>query len=319
MALHIVRFRHQDQVRWGLDQRTSVLPLDVPCTTTGELLGLGYAGIENVVDKSLIPIPTKEVEILSPITNSAKVLCQGANYRHHMIDSGINPDAKTFNMFFTKSAASMTGPAGQIIKPKHVRLLDYEIELTLVLARRTQGPVSVTAANLHDYVAGICIGNDVSARDVQIPQMQFHKGKSYRTFCPLGPVLCLLNQSEMHYLDEMQLTLSVNGECRQDDNSANLVFKPSETLTELSRIHDFEPGDVLMTGTPSGCALGLPPPLVVKLTGLLPEVTKWSLFTKTQLRRMQYLNVGDCVESTIVSRDGRINLGRQSHMIGVET
>lgn len=318
MALHIVRFRHRDQVRWGLDQQTGILPLDLPCTTTGELLGIGYVGIEKLIDKFATPIAVEEVEVLSPITAPAKVLCQGANYRQHMIESGMDPDAKRFNMFFTKSAASITSPSGRIIKPKHVRLLDYEIELTLVLAKRTEGSVNVTAANLHEYVAGICIGNDVSARDIQIPQMQFHKGKSYRTFCPLGPVLCLLDRNEMHYLDEMQLKLFVNGECRQDDSSANLVFKPSETLTELSQIHDFEPGDVLMTGTPSGCALGLPPPIVVKITGLLPEAAKWSLFTKSQLRRTRYLKPGDSVESTIVSRDGRIDLGRQYHAIGVE-
>src|SRR3990167_2931469 len=127
-----------------------------------------------------------------------------------MIDSGIDPDAKRFNMFFNKSTASITGPVGNIIKPPHVTLLDYEIELTLVLGARTSGPVAVTNDNLHEYVAGICVGNDVSARDIQIPQMQFHKGKSYRTFCPLGPVLCLLDANEMHYLNGLQLTLAVN-------------------------------------------------------------------------------------------------------------
>ena len=85
-------------------------------------------------------------------------------------------------------------------------------------------------------MAGICIGNDVSARDIQIPQMQFHKGKSYRGFCPLGPVLCLLEQDELHYLDDLQLELRVNGQVRQSDSTRNLVFKPAETLSEFSQI-----------------------------------------------------------------------------------
>lgn len=315
MALSLVRFRHHDLVHWGLLEGGSILPLNLPDLITGELVAMGYDGVQRLVDRTVTPLPVSAVELLSPITSDAKVLCQGANYRQHMIDSGMDPDDKQYNMFFTKSSASITAPVGRIVKPRHVQLLDYEIELTLVLGKATSGPVQVTAANLHEYVAGICIGNDFSARDIQIPQMQFHKGKSYRTFCPLGPVLCLLHKDEMHYLDEMELRLTVNGKTRQADSSANLVYKPAETLTEYSQIHDFAPGDVLMTGTPSGCALGLPAPALVRMSALLPEAKKWELFLKGQKRRPQYLKAGDRVESTIVSRDGRLNLGTQSHVI----
>ena len=315
MALHIVRFEAANHIQWGVLDANQVRPLNVACTTTQALLEMGREAILEAAKESGAPLELDSLMLLSPITTPTKVLCQGANYRQHMIDSGMDPDAKAFNMFFTKSAASVTGPSGSIVKPRRVTLLDYEIELTLVLGKRTNGPVKVTESNLHEFVAGICIGNDVSARDVQIPQMQFHKGKSYRTFCPLGPVLCLLDSSEMHYLNEMQLTLTVNGGVRQQDSTANLVFKPAESLTEYSQIQDFEPGDVLMTGTPSGCALGLPSPMAVRISGLLPEAKKWQLFIKSQRRRDQYLKVGDKVESTIVSRDGQINLGRQSHFI----
>jgi 2,4-diketo-3-deoxy-L-fuconate hydrolase len=290
----------------------------VACNTTQALLEMGRDAIRQAASAAGDPIAADKVKFLSPITAPGKVLCQGANYRQHMIDSGVDPDAKAFNMFFTKSTASITGPGGAIIKPRHVTLLDYEIELTLVLGKRTNGPVKVTDSNLHEYVAGICIGNDVSARDVQIPQMQFHKGKSYRTFCPLGPVLCLLEPGEMHYLNELQLTLTVNGAIRQQDSTSNLVFKPAESITEYSQVQDFEPGDVMMTGTPAGCALGLPSPVVVRLSALLPEAKKWELFLKSQRSRKQYLKAGDTVESTIVSRDGKINLGRQSHVIASE-
>ncbi|MGP0174863.1 fumarylacetoacetate hydrolase family protein [Pseudomonas sp. NCHU5208] len=316
MALPIVRFRHQASVQWGcLESADRVRVLPTPCTTTRELLTQGHDAIARLVEASSEAVDRTEVELLSPITDDAKVLCQGANYREHMIDSGMDPDAKSFNLFFTKSSASITGPTGAIVKPRHVKLLDYEIELTLVMKKRTSTPVEVTQNNLHEYVAGICIGNDVSARDVQLPQMQFHKGKSYRTFSPLGPVLCLLEPSEMGYLGQMQLSLSVNGEVRQRDSTANLVFKPAETLSEYSQIVNFEPGDVLMTGTPSGCALSVPPRLLVKLSGLLPEPLKWKFFIKGQQRRRQYLQVGDRVEARIVSQDGRIDLGCQSHSI----
>lgn len=318
MALHIVRFEAANNIQWGLIEGNQVRPLNAPCTTTRALLETGRASIRKLAETAGDPLALDTIRLLSPITAPAKVLCQGANYRQHMIDSGMNPDAKAFNMFFTKSTASITGPSGNIIKPRHVTLLDYEIELTLVLGKSTDGPAKVTNNNLHEYVAGICIGNDISARDVQIPQMQFHKGKSYRTFCPLGPVLCLLEPDEMHYLNDLQLTLTVNAGVRQQDSSANLVFKPAESLTEYSQIQDFEPGDVMMTGTPAGCALGLPSPTAVRLSALLPEAKKWELFLKSQRSRKQYLKAGDKVESTIVSRDGKINLGRQSHVIAGE-
>lgn len=315
MALNIVRFSQANTHRWGVLENQQVFPLDIDCTTTQALLENGRESIQAAASKGENPIALNSVELLSPITAPAKVLCQGANYRQHMIDSGMNPDDKNFNMFFTKSTAAITGPNGKIMKPNHVQLLDYEVELTLVLGKRTSGPVDVTNNNLHEFVAGICIGNDVSARDVQIPQMQFHKGKSYRTFCPLGPILCLLEKDEFHYLHKLQLNLTVNDEQRQHDSTVNLVHKPAETLSEFSEIHDFELGDVVMTGTPAGCALGLPSPALVKLSSLLPESKKWELFIKGQKKRSQYLNVGDRVKSTIKSQDGVINLGEQNHVI----
>ena len=249
MALHIVRFSTTGQPQWGLLQGSKVMTLNTTAESTGELVSLGHNGIHKCLTSHGQVHESKDVTLLSPITTPTRVLCQGANYRQHMIDSGMDPDAKKYNMFFTKSSASMTGPSGSIIKPDHVELLDYEIELTLVMGKKTSGYVEVNEGNLHEYVAGICIGNDISARDIQIPQMQFHKGKSYRTFCPLGPVLCILDKDDMHYLSNLRLTLTVNGEVRQHDTTDNLIFKPAETIQEFSQIHDFEPGDVPVSYT----------------------------------------------------------------------
>lgn len=313
--LHLIRFVQDTNTRWGLLEGTQVRVLDIPCTTTAELLALPR---QRLTEGASETISLAGLNLLSPITTPCMVYCQGANYRQHMIDSGMDPDAKRFNMFFTKSAASVTGPTGAIVKPEHVQLLDYEIELTLVLAKSTQGTQKVTRENLHEYVAGICIGNDVSARDIQIPQMQFHKGKSYRTFTPLGPVLCLLDKEDMHYLDALDLVLKVNGQVRQQDSTAELVFKPAETLSEFSQIADFAAGDVLMTGTPSGCALGLPSPLMMRIFAMIPEQKKWPLFIKKQAARPQYLKADDQLELSIKSRDGRIDLGIQQHRVVAE-
>jgi 2-keto-4-pentenoate hydratase/2-oxohepta-3-ene-1,7-dioic acid hydratase in catechol pathway len=235
-----------------------------------------------------------------------------------MIESGLNPDEKTFNMFFEKSDCSLNDPHGIVRRPAHVALLDYEIELALVFRKAITGPVTVTADNLAEYVFGITIANDVSARDVQIPQTQFFKGKSYRGFCPMGPYLTVLDRSEFRYLDQLDLVLSVNGAQRQRDNTRNLVFKPAETITELSTFSDVAPGDVLLTGTPSGCALRIPPPLLRKLMQLvLPEKKLWAAFRKGQARRQQYLKSRDVVTARIASADGVIDLGEQRVTIAV--
>ena len=202
------------------------------------------------------------------------------------------------------------------MRPAHVRLLDYEIELALVFRKAISGPVTVTAENLHEYVFGVTIANDVSARDVQLPQTQFFKGKSYRGFCPLGPYLAVLEPGELRYLDQLTLTLTVNDAVRQRDSTANLVYKPAETITELSTFCDVAPGDVLLTGTPSGCALRAPPPLVRRLMQLvLPEPALWATFTRLQAKRSQYLKPGDVVRARIASADGAIDLGEQRHRV----
>src|SRR5436309_1460132 len=128
-----------------------------------------------------------------------------------------------------------------VIRPRGVRFLDYEIELGLVLRREITSPTAVTDADLHDFVAGPVIVNDYSARDVQIPQTQFYKGKSFRTFGPVGPYLCMLGAGDMGALKDFRLTLTVNGEVRQSDSTRNLVYGPAETLTELSGVHDLHP------------------------------------------------------------------------------
>ena len=172
----------------------------------------------------------------------------------------MDPDAKTYNMIFTKATSCITAADSDVVRPRVVQFLDYEIELGLVIRREITSKVAVTDANLHKFVAGAVIVNDYSARDIQIPQTQFYKGKSFRTFGPIGPYLCLLEASDIPLLKELELTLMVNGEVRQKDSTRNLVFGPAETLTELSGVHDLAPGDLLSTGTPAGCALSIPSP-----------------------------------------------------------
>jgi 2-keto-4-pentenoate hydratase/2-oxohepta-3-ene-1,7-dioic acid hydratase in catechol pathway len=315
MATHLVRFALGDRRRWGVVLGADIAPLEGDYPTTATLIENGEADWRGASSRAS-RLPTASVTLLSPVTAPARVVCQGANYRQHMIESGVDPDAKHFNMFFEKSDASISAPVGSIVRPTHVRLLDYEVELALVFRKAITCPITLTPDTLHEYVFGMTIANDVSARDVQLPQTQFFKGKSYRGFCPLGPYLAVLEKSELAHLDRLTLELTVNGAVRQRDSTANLVFKPAETITELSTFSDVAPGDVLLTGTPAGCALRAPGRLLRNLVQLvLPEQRLWATFRQVQERSGKYLKPGDVVRATIASADGAIDLGAQQHVI----
>ena len=319
MICHILHFEHEQQTQWGVLENNRLYPLAETFTGTADFLEngreLAYALLKRVQDNAEIKsLSSEAVNTLSPVTKPCKVLCQGANYRQHIIESGGDPDSKSFNMFFNKSSASVSAPSSDVVRPPHVELLDYEVELGIVIGKSVDTSLTVDDTNLHELVAGIVIGNDYSARDVQFSQSQFFKAKSYRTFCPVGPVLCLLEKEDMHYLSELDLELAVNGNIRQKDSTTNIVFKPSDTLSEFTEISDLDIGDLILTGTPHGCALQVTPELI-KTVSKMPEAEKWKYFSSEQQKNGLYLEPGDTVETSIRSADGRINLGTQKNTI----
>ena len=313
MPLNVLHYRHEGRPRWGVVRNGTVTPVEGDFPTTRAFLEKN--SFEALTRLQGPTLREADVELLSPVTQNQQFLCQGANYRQHMIESGMNPDAKTFNMIFTKAQSCIAPANSDVVRPKRVRFLDYEIELGLVLKRDVTAPVTVTDANLSEFVAGAVIVNDYSARDVQIPEMQFYKGKSFRTFGPIGPYLCLLAADDFARLRDLQLSLTVNGKVRQKDSVANLVYGPAETLTELSGVQDLFVGDLLSTGTPSGCALSIPSPARQRIAALLPESAKWKMFMTIQAGREQYLKGGDVVEARIATPDGAIDLGVQRNRI----
>ncbi|TGJ99535.1 fumarylacetoacetate hydrolase family protein [Leptospira semungkisensis] len=308
MAKNYIRFQKKDKIDWGFYKDGSVTPLEFGNLSTAEFL---ESIQRNSKIKSETKVPFEQVSILSPITSPCQIICQGANYKQHLIESGLDPDEKTYDMFFTKSDASLTSPIGNVIRPKHVRLLDYEIELGLVFGKRIDSNSKITLANASEFVAAFFMANDVSARDIQLPQLQWYKGKSYRTFLPAGPMLAVLEPGDFELLENLELTLLVNDEIRQHDTASNLVYKPAEAILELSQFCNINPGDVLITGTPSGCALRAPGKLIQKIAALLSEKKKWELFVKGQSKRKEYLQPNDKIRSSIRTADRRIDLGDQ--------
>ncbi len=310
MVVHLVRYRHEQHVRWGVLDGTAISPLDGDYDRTADLIERGESDWRSAAAKPG-HLAFGDVDPLSPVTTPCRVMCQGANYRQHAIESGMNPDERAFNLFFDKTDAAVAGPHDTVTRPRHVELLDYEIELALVMRQSVTTPTTITVEDLPRYVFGVTIANDLSARDVQLPQGQFLKGKSYRGFCPTGPVLAVLEPEDFSLLDDLDLRLEVNGTLRQQDNTANMLYRPAETLTELTEFCDLSPGDLLLTGTPHGCMATSPPPLVRRLaTALLPEDKLWAAFIK-QNKRKAYLKPGDVVTAAIRNSSGSLDLGVQ--------
>ena len=292
----------------------AVLVTAEPASTAEVLTQHVEQARELLADPSAPTLDAADVTVLSPVTRPCQIVAQGANYRSHAKDNG-GTDTPAFNMLFRKASASLSGPTDDVVRPAHVRLLDYEVELGIVLGRPLTEPTTVTDADLGSWIGALVVANDVSARDVQLPQTQFYKGKSYRTFCPVGPRLTVLDPPEVVRLRELRLTLSVNGELRQDGTVDEMFFDPAAALTEISQLEELAVGDLLLTGTPGGCALQPPPALVQKLSGLLPEPRKWAAFVRTQTRSGRYLEPGDVVTASIATRDGAIDLGVQRTVI----
>lgn len=296
--------------RWAekLDQGFQPLIGDWP--STGALIEAWRDGNLRH-DADAAALDARDCTVLSPITRNQQFIAQATNYRSHVREVGIDPDTITSNVFFTKAVSSLSGAFDPIRKPARVALLDYEIELGIVIARPIRQREIVTPANLHQWVAGLVVVNDVSARDIQVPEGQFFKGKSFRSFSPAGPYLVLLEPEDMPALARLRLELSVNGQIRQQSDLDDMIFKPAQTLTELSEVMDLDPGDLIITGTPGGVALQPPGPLVQKIAGLLPPALRFAKFIEGQRKLSGYLQPGDMVRARIFDPQGVIDLGEQ--------
>jgi 2-keto-4-pentenoate hydratase/2-oxohepta-3-ene-1,7-dioic acid hydratase in catechol pathway len=298
---------------WWVHLSTGAAKIDTSATTTGELLADRDA--ITAAAKSSRTVPVDSLDLLSPVTAPCRVVAQMTNFRSHVKDAGMDPDTIPLT-FFRKSSASITGAQDGIIKPTHVSLLDYEVEIGLVIGRNIPVGTTIRDSAVSDYVAGLVATNDVSARDIQLPQTQFYEAKSYPTFTPTGPALVLLTAEEWQRFSDLRLQLRVNGQLRQDKLvGGDMIYPPVQALQSLTRFQDLAAGDLILTGTPVGTALSAPPKPMEIIGNLLPPAVKWKAFFKRQGGNPKYLQNGDVVEATIATDDGAIDLGVQRNTV----
>jgi 2-keto-4-pentenoate hydratase/2-oxohepta-3-ene-1,7-dioic acid hydratase in catechol pathway len=285
---------------WWVTTPAGAAKIATEAKTTGELLA-DRAAIAAAAGTDTVPV--ESLKLVSPVTAPCRVVAQATNYASHVRDVGMDPDHVLLT-FFRKASGSICGPNDDVIRPTHVKLLDYEVEIGLVIGREIPVGTEITADNWRDYIAGLVVTNDISARDVQLPKLQFFESKSYPTFTPVGPALVLVDGDELKRFDDLRLQLWVNGELRQNAVVAgDMMYPPVEALQALTGFQRLDPGDLVLTGTPVGTAMS---------SGGKPG---WQLdlksFLGAQLENPNFLHDGDVIEATIGTDDGAIDLGVQ--------
>lgn len=206
---------------------------------------------ENAPQAQIIPRGTR---LGSPVARPSKIICIGLNYRDHATESKMEIPKEP--VVFFKATTAMTGPNDGLQIPLGSQKTDWEVELAVVIGKVAR---SVTEAEAMDHVAGYMLHNDYSERAWQLEHGgQWVKGKSADTFAPFGPWLA--TRDEIPDPHRLRLSLTVNGELKQDGNTENLIFSIPFIISYLSRFMTLLPGDVISTGTPAGVGLGFNPP-----------------------------------------------------------
>lgn len=190
-------------------------------------------------------------EIGPCVPRPSKIICIGLNYRKHAEESGMA--IPTVPIAFTKYNNTLVDYGKAVTLGAEGEQFDYEVELGVVIGKKCK---NVPREKALEYVFGYCTANDLSCRDLQFKTSQWLLGKSLDHFLPLGK--CLVTADEVGNPQQLQLTCTVNGEQRQNSNTADMIFSVAEIIEFLSRYMTLEPGDLILTGTPSGVIMGLP-------------------------------------------------------------
>jgi 2,4-diketo-3-deoxy-L-fuconate hydrolase len=196
--------------------------------------------------------------ISSCVSDPGNFFAIGLNYKEHAEETGAK--APDYPVVFNKSVHSIVGPNDNIIIPKNSKKLDHEVEIAMVIGKKAK---RVNENEAQDYVFGYCICNDVSEREWQKDKGgQWVKGKSGDTFGPLGPYL--VTKDEIENLNNLNLSLDVNGNRHQTGNTSLMIFNFNYLIAHLSSFITLMPGDIITTGTPPGVGLGMNPPKFLK-------------------------------------------------------
>jgi 2-keto-4-pentenoate hydratase/2-oxohepta-3-ene-1,7-dioic acid hydratase in catechol pathway len=226
--MKIVRIKSGDDIAYGI------------ADTEGVEVYRGSPFVAWEPTENVVPWPN--VQLLAPVIPT-KVICVGKNYEDHAAEMG--GEAPESPLIFMKPATSVVGPDGPVIYPKLTNELHHEAELAVVVSRVAR---NVKAEDAGQFILGYTAANDVTARDLQRSDGQWTRAKGFDTFCPLGPAI----ETELDPLERLAVICRVNGEVRQAGFTSDMVFGVGAIFEYVSAVMTLLPGDVILTGTPSG-------------------------------------------------------------------
>lgn len=263
--MKLLSFHAADGVRLGVKTEAGVVDvreaatgaglLDVP-DSVEEVIAGGPSALEQVArvaEAAEATTSESELRIAPPVTAPNKIICVGANYLKHAQEAGL--PIPEHPIYFPKWTNSLSAHGEDVVLPNLTERGDYEVELVAVIGRQAH---RVSVDDALDYVFGYATGNDLSARELQMRSSQWTYGKAIDGFAPLGPYV--VTSDEVPDPQQLDLKTWVNGDLRQDSNTADMIFSVAEIVSDLSQIMTLEPGDLIYTGTPEGVVLGMKEP-----------------------------------------------------------
>lgn len=263
--MKLLQYKNNDEFKLGVSTEQGVLKveeaanqlnIDVP-TTMQDLIEAGEEGkqsvetlIEKSKDSSSLFINESEIEYGPAVGTPEKIVCVGLNYMPHIEES--NMEIPSSPVLFSKFNNSLASHHQDITLPDVAKKYDYEAELVLVIGKTAE---NVKKEDALSYVYGYSVGNDLSARDLQLLSGQWLIGKTLNHFAPIGPHLVTKEAVDP---SNLSITCKVNGEERQASNTKNMIFNIPTLISYISKYMTLQPGDIIFTGTPEGVVLGYP-------------------------------------------------------------
>ena len=233
------------------DDITYQTGIPIPLNIKDFLFEGWYDEVKDKISDTSFKDQLEKFRLLAPIPDPPKIICLTFNYPAHAKEQNLVSPKEP--VIFIKPRTTLCGTDSDIMCPNFIKQLDYEIELAVIIGKTCK---NVDESRSKDYIFGYMVFNDVSARDIQMRDKQFTRGKSFDTFAPCGP--WITSADEVTDPQDLQLVTKINGQNRQDSSTKNMFIKIPSIISELSNVMTLEKGDIIVTGTPDGVALNNP-------------------------------------------------------------
>ena len=233
------------------DDITYQTGIPIPLNIKDFLFEGWYDEVKDKISDTSFKDQLEKFRLLAPIPDPPKIICLTFNYPAHAKEQNLVSPKEP--VIFMKPRTTLCGTDSDIMCPNFIKQLDYEIELAVIIGKTCK---NVDESESKDYIFGYMVFNDVSARDIQMRDKQFTRGKSFDTFAPCGP--WITSADEVTNPQDLQLVTRINGQNRQDSSTKNMFIKIPSIISKLSNVMTLEKGDIIVTGTPDGVALNNP-------------------------------------------------------------